>query len=173
MKEFGTKICTIIEVNYITRVEIFMKENSLKIWRKVLGFISMPMEANILAIGIKINKMGLARNNGVMAASIKDIMKMHLRKVKANIFGLMEILTLENGKIICLMEKVFSFGMMIECFSEIGRIMSCMEKVLIGGEMEGCSWVHIRMIRNKVRASTCGQMDVHITATGKMVNKKA
>ena len=64
MKEFGTKICTIIEVNYITRVEIFMKENSLKIWRKVLGFISMPMEANILAIGIKINKMDLARNNG-------------------------------------------------------------------------------------------------------------
>ena len=107
-----------------------------------------------------------------MAASIKDIMKMHLRKVKANIFGLMEILTSENGKIICLMEKVFSFGMMIECFSEIGRIMSCMEKVLIGGEMEGCSWVHIRMIRNKVRASTCGQMDVHIMATGKMVNKK-
>jgi hypothetical protein len=29
------------------------------------------------------------------------------------------------------------------------------------------------MIRNKVRASTCGQMDVHIMATGKMVNKKA
>ena len=161
------------EVSYIMLVVIFMKASSLMTWPKDLAFINTPMEVSMLAIGIKINKMDLARNNGVMAASIKDIMKMHLRKVKANIFGLMEILTSENGKIICLMEKVFSFGMMIECFSEIGRIMSCMEKVLIGGEMEGCSWVHIRMIRNKVRASTCGQMDVHITATGKMVNKKA
>ena len=115
-KEFGTKIYTIIEENYIMLVEIFMKENSLKIWHKVLAFISMLMEVNISAIGIKINKMVLVRNNGVTAASIKDITKMHPKKVKANIFGLTEILTLENGKITCSMEKVFSFGMMIECF---------------------------------------------------------
>jgi len=101
MKEFGTKIYTIIGENSIMPVEIFMKENLLKIWHKVLVFINMLMEVNTLAIGIKINRMDLVRNNGVMAASIKVITKMHPRKVKVNTFGLMEILTLENGKITC------------------------------------------------------------------------
>jgi len=48
-----------------------------------------------------------------------------------------------------------------------------MEKELIGGEMVGCSWVHIRMIKNKVKESICGRMVVPITATGQSVNKKA
>jgi len=50
------------------------------------------MEVSTLAIGIKINKMDLVKNNGAMAVSIKVITKMHPRKVKVNIFGLMEIL---------------------------------------------------------------------------------
>ena len=78
-----------------------MKENSLKIWRKVLGFISMPMEANILAIGIKISNMALEKKNGMMAANIKDFIRMHLKKVKENIVGQTEILILVNGETIC------------------------------------------------------------------------
>ena len=92
MKEYGIKIYTIIEENFITQVEIYMKENSFEIWLKVLVFISTLMEVSTLAIGIKINKMDLVKNNGAMAVSIKVITKMHPRKVKVNIFGLMEIL---------------------------------------------------------------------------------
>lgn len=79
------------------------------------------MEVNTLVIGIKTNKMDSVKNNGVTAVSTKVITKMHPRKVKANTFGLMGILTLENGKITCLMEKVYSFGMMIGCFLVIGK----------------------------------------------------
>jgi len=93
MKEFGIKIYTIIEENFIMQVAIFMKENLLEIWLRVLEFISTLMEVNTLVIGIKTNKMDSVKNNGVTAVSTKVITKMHPKKVKANTFGLMGILT--------------------------------------------------------------------------------
>ena len=53
------------------------------------------------AIGIKINNMVLEKKNGMMAANIKDFIRMHPKKARENTVGLMEILTLENGKITC------------------------------------------------------------------------
>jgi len=71
MKEYGIKIYTIIEENFITQVEIYMKENSFEIWLKVLVFISTLMEVSTLAIGIKINKMDLVKNFGKMDLNMK------------------------------------------------------------------------------------------------------
>lgn len=59
----------------------------------------------------------------MMEVSIKDSIKMPLKKVKVNIAGLMETGTLENGKIICSMDKDFSCGMMIVYTWAIGKII--------------------------------------------------
>jgi len=80
------------------------------------------MEVSMLVIGIKINNMGLEKKNGMMAANIKDFIKMHQKKAKENIVGRMEILILVSGETICSMEKVCSSGMMIDYILEIGKI---------------------------------------------------
>jgi hypothetical protein len=71
------------------------------IWLKALAYTDMQMEANMKAIGIRINNMGLEKKNGMMEASIKAFTKMPQRKVRVNIAGQMEIDILENGGIIC------------------------------------------------------------------------
>jgi hypothetical protein len=101
IKDFGTKIYTMEEVSYIMLVVIFMKESSLMTWPKDLAFINTLMEVSMLAIGIKISNMASEKKNGMMAANIKDFIRMHLKKVKENIVGQMEILILANGETIC------------------------------------------------------------------------
>ena len=101
IKDFGTKIYIMEEVSYIMLVVIFMKASSLMTWPKDLAFINTPMEVSMLAIGIKISNMALEKKNGMMAANIKDFIRMHLKKVKENIVGQTEILILENGETIC------------------------------------------------------------------------
>jgi len=59
------------------------------------------MEANTLAIGIKISNMVSVKRNGTMAVNTKVSIKMHQRKAKVNIAGPMAIGMLENGKTIC------------------------------------------------------------------------
>ena len=83
----------------------------------------MPMEANMLVIGMLISNMALEKKYGMMEVLSKDFIKMHLKKDKVNITGLMETGMSENGKIICLMEEVFSCGMMKEFSLAIGKII--------------------------------------------------
>ena len=83
----------------------------------------MPMEVSMLAIGIKINNMGLEKKNGMTVANIKDFIKMHPKRVKENIVGQMEILILANGETTCSMEKDCFSGMMIGYILVIGKII--------------------------------------------------
>jgi hypothetical protein len=61
------------------------------IWPKVLEYIDMLMEVNMLVIGIKINNMALERKNGMTEVNIKDFILMLLKKDMENIVGQMEI----------------------------------------------------------------------------------
>jgi hypothetical protein len=61
------------------------------IWRKVLEYIDMLMEVNMLVIGIKINNMALEKKNGMTEVNIKDFILMLLKKDMENIVGQTEI----------------------------------------------------------------------------------
>ena len=61
----------------------------------------MLTEASMLDTGTRISNMALEKKNGMMAANIKDFIRMHLKKVKENIVGQTEILILVNGETIC------------------------------------------------------------------------
>jgi len=58
-----------------------------------------------------------------MEVSIKDSIKMLLKKDKASTAGPMEIDTLENGRTICSMDRASSCGMMIVYIWAIGKII--------------------------------------------------
>jgi hypothetical protein len=61
------------------------------IWPKVLEYIDMLMEVNMLVIGIKINNMALEKKNGMTEVNIKDFILMLLKKDMENIVGQTEI----------------------------------------------------------------------------------
>jgi hypothetical protein len=123
MKDFGRKIYTMEGVSCIMLVVIYMRVSSLMIWPRDLVFINMRMEVSMLGIGIKINNMDLEKKNGMMAANIRDFIRMHQKRAKENTVGRMEILILENGETTCSMEKGCSSGMMIGYILVIGRII--------------------------------------------------
>ena len=70
-------------------------------WHRALASIGMPMAANMLAIGTRINSMGLVRKSGMMEANTRAFIKMPQRKVKESIAGQTETGISENGEIIC------------------------------------------------------------------------
>lgn len=82
--------------------------------------------------------MDLAKKNGSMAASIRDSILMLIRMGKESTVGLMETDSLENGRIICLMVKAYSFITMIVSALENGKITNYMEKAPTNGEMVEC-----------------------------------
>jgi len=84
------------------------------IWHKASVYINMLMEANMSVIGKTISNMVLVKNIGMMEVNIKGSIRLPLKKDRENIFGLKGIDILENGRIICLMGKDFSFGMIID-----------------------------------------------------------
>lgn len=67
--------------------------------------------------------MGLEKKNGMTAHNIKDSTKMHQKRVKESTAGQMETGMLENGQIICSMEKDFSSGTMRDSTSVTGKII--------------------------------------------------
>jgi len=60
-------------------------------WLKVSVFINTRMEANMLAIGIKISNMVSERRNGTTPACTKDSTRMPAKKVKESTAGQMVI----------------------------------------------------------------------------------
>ena len=68
----------------------------------------------MLAIGFKISNMALEKKNGVMVASFRDSMNIHIKKDRVNIVGQVGTDILVNGMITPLMGKDYFFGQMEE-----------------------------------------------------------
>ena len=60
------------------------------IWPKVSESTSMQMDLSTLDTGTKINNTDSEKKNGMMEVNIKVFTKMHPKKDKENIAGLME-----------------------------------------------------------------------------------
>jgi len=121
MKDSGRTTYTMDEENFIMLVVIFMKENLLMTWLKVLASTNMQMVPSMLVTGIKTNNMALVRKNGMMEVSIKVSIRMHPKKAKENTVGLMETGMLVSGKTTCLTGEVYLSGMMIDFSSVNGK----------------------------------------------------
>jgi len=78
----------------------------------------------------------MENNNGVMGQSMKVIGKRIKWKVKDFIIWLMEVLTVENGKIINFTEMDYNKLLMVENMMAFLVKVSNMERVYILGEME-------------------------------------
>ena len=103
-------------------MEIPMKGNGLMIKQTEKENI-LIMKFHMMDIGKMINKMGLELKLGKMVLSIVDFILMEKKKVKENLFGLMDLLMKENLKIIFLMEKEHLFGIIKENMKVLGKII--------------------------------------------------
>ena len=65
MKDFGKIIYTTVEANFITQVEISMKENLWTTWLKALAFTNMLTAASTSATGTKTSNTASAKKNGM------------------------------------------------------------------------------------------------------------
>lgn len=97
MREIGFKIKHVERENFITQMEIIIKENGNKIKLMDRGFIYIPMVQNIKEIGKMIFNKVLAYKVGKMGLNIKDIIKKEKNMEKENIYGQMVLHTMGNG----------------------------------------------------------------------------
>ena len=76
---------------------MFTMENGRTIKHKVLVFIYIIMVQNMKVIGIRITRMGMAFNHGLMEASMKAIIDKEKNMDTVNIYGKMVEFMKENG----------------------------------------------------------------------------
>lgn len=136
MRVNGLKIKPVDKESSGMQMEIDMKANGKETKQMDMVFTCTMMEQDTLVIGRMIFSTVTARKHGLMVHSFKATMLKGRNKVKVLILGRMVQPTLEDGKIIKLMDMECTHGLMEENLKAVGKIIICTEEVYIVGLMD-------------------------------------